>query len=108
MYFAISFRLSECANTFDAIIRSAFLLIFFIHFSSKKLLIVLILFLLAFIAKFFAGSIPNKFLNFRSLKGLSPTPSLLPISIINDFLGFSLKSLTYCFAASTKWSLNTF
>jgi len=42
----------------------------------------LILFLFASFAKFLAGSIPNIFLNPKSLNGFSATPSLLPISII--------------------------
>ena len=63
-------------------IKSVFFFIFFRFFLSKKPLNVLILFLLAIFAKFFAGSIPKIFLNFKSLKGLSATPSLLPISII--------------------------
>ena len=35
-------------------------------------------------------------------------PSLLPISIIWDLLGFKLKSLIYFFAAVSKWVLNDF
>ena len=88
---AISFRLSECAKTLDAKIKLAPFLIFFSIFLFKKPLKVLILFLFALFAKFFAGSIPKIFLKFRSLKGFSATPSLLPTSIIYDFLGLSLK-----------------
>ena len=55
---------------------------FFKFFLSKKLLKVLILFLLACLAKFLAGSIPKIFLNPKSKKGFNATPSLLPISII--------------------------
>ena len=59
---AISFSLSECAKTFDANIKSAFFLIFLKFFLSRKVFIVLILFLLAILAKFLAGSIPTIFL----------------------------------------------
>ena len=82
MHSAISLRLSEWAKTFEAKIKSAFFFIFFKFFFSKKPLKVFILFLFASFAKFFAGSIPKIFLNPKSLNGLRPTPSLLPISII--------------------------
>ena len=82
MHAAISFNLSEWAKTFDASIRSALPLIFFKLFLSKKQLIVLILFLFANFAKFFAGSTPNNFLKPIFLNGFKATPSLLPISII--------------------------
>ena len=78
----ISFSLSECANTLEAKIKSAFFLIFFKFLFSKKPLKVLILFLFASFARFFAGSTPNILLKPKSLKGLSATPSLLPMSII--------------------------
>ena len=103
---AISFNLSEWAKTFDAKIISAFFFIFLSSFFSRKQLIVLILFLLASLAKFLAGSIPSIFLNFKSLNGFKATPSLLPISIIYDFFGLSLKSFMYFLAALTKWFLN--
>ena len=77
--------MSEWAKTFDAKIKSAFFLIFLMFFFSKNPLNVLILFLLASFAKFFAGSIPRIFLNPKSKKGFSATPSLLPTSIINEF-----------------------
>ena len=79
---AISFSLSECANTFEAKIKSAFFFIFLIFFFSKNPLKVLILFLFAILARFFAGSMPRTFLNPSSKNGLKATPSLLPISII--------------------------
>ena len=82
MHSAISFNLSECAKTFEANIKSAFFLIFFRFFFSKKPLNVFILFLLASFARFFAGSIPKTFLNPKSKNGFKATPSLLPISII--------------------------
>ena len=82
MHFAISLSLSECANTFDANIKSAFFFIFLVTFFSKNPLKVLILFLFAILAKFLAGSIPRTFLNPRSKNGFNATPSLLPISII--------------------------
>ena len=66
---------------------SAFFLIFLRFFFSKNPLKVLILFLLANFAKFLAGSTPRRFLNFISLNGLRATPSLLPMSIMYDFLG---------------------
>ena len=78
----ISLRLSECAKTLDARIKSAFFFIFLIFFSVKKALRVLILFLFANFAKFLAGSIPKTFLKFWSIKGFKATPSLLPISIM--------------------------
>jgi hypothetical protein len=81
---------------------SAFFLIFFKFFSSKKQLIVLILFLLANFARFLAGSTPRMFLNPLSLKGFRATPSLLPISIMYDFFAESLKSFIYFLAASIK------
>ena len=99
------FNSSEWAKTFDAKTRSAFFLIFLSDFSFKNPLNVLILFLLESFAKFLAGSIPNIFLNFKSLKGLMATPSLLPTSKIYDFYGFNLNSLIYLFAAFSKWFL---
>ena len=75
---------------------------FFRFFLFRKPLKVLILFLLANLAKFFAGSIPRIFLNFKSLKGLSATPSLLPTSIIYDLFGFRLNSLMYFVEAFNK------
>ena len=65
---AISFKLSERANTFDARIKSAFFLIFFKFFFSKKPLNVLILLLFASFAKFLAGSTPRTFLNHKYVK----------------------------------------
>ena len=108
MQSAISFSLSECAKTFEARIKSAFFFIFFKFALFKKPLKVLILFLFANLAKFFAGSTPRTFLNPISTKGLKATPSLLPISIINDFFLFSFNSLIYFFAASIKCCLKIF
>ena len=82
MHSAISLKLSAWANTFDANIKSAFFLIFLEFFLFKNPLKVLIFDLLEAKARFFAGSIPNIFLKFKFLKGLSATPSLLPISRI--------------------------
>ena len=82
MHSAISFKSSEWAKTFDAKIKSAFFLIFLMFFLFKKPLKVLILFLLANFAKFLAGSMPKIFLKPWSKKGLSATPSLLPMSIM--------------------------
>ena len=82
MQVTISFRLSECANTFDAKIKSAFFFNFLIFFWVKKPLKVFILFLFASLAKFFAGSIPKIFLNFLSKNGFKATPSVLPTSMI--------------------------
>ena len=105
MHVAISFNLSEWANTFEAKIKSAFPLMFFKFLLSRKPLKVLILFLLASFAKFFAGSTPNIFLNPLSLKGFKATPSLLPISIMYDLFDFKFSSFEYFFAASIKWFL---
>ena len=93
MHSAISFSLSECANTLDAKIRSALPLIFFKFLLSRNPLKVLILFLFASFAKFLAGSIPKIFLKPSSLKGFNATPSLLPISITYDFFGLNFNSL---------------
>ena len=91
MQFAISFKLSACAKTFDAKIKSAFFDIFVEDFNVKKSFKVFMPFFLLSLARFEAGSIPNKFLKPLFLNGINPTPSLLPISIINDvfFLSFS-------------------
>ena len=102
MQSAISFNLSECAKTLEAKIKSAFFLIFFRFFFSKKPLKVFILFLFASFAKFFAGSIPSTFLKPKAKKGFNATPSLLPISIIYDFLADNLNSFTYFLPASIK------
>ena len=102
MHSVISFNLSEWANTFEANITSAFFFILFKFFLSKKQLIVLILFLLANFAKFFAGSTPKIFLKPKFLNGLRATPSLLPISMIYDFLGDNFNSFIYLVAASWK------
>ena len=59
-------------------------------FFSRKPLNVLILFLLANFAKFFAGSIPKMFLKPNSKNGFNAIPSLLPISIIYDLFFLSL------------------
>ncbi len=87
---AISLSLSECANTFEAKIKSAFFLIFFKFFFSKNPLKVFILFLLANFAKFLAGSTPNTFLKPNSKNAFKAIPSLLPTSIIYDFFYLSL------------------
>ena len=58
---------------------------------------VLILFLLANFAKFFAGSIPKTFFKPLFINGFSATPSLLPISIIKDFFfQFELFNVFIC------------
>ena len=93
MHSAISLSLSEWAKTFDAKIKSAFFLIFLIFFLSKKPLKVLILFLFANFAKFLAGSIPKIFLKPKSLNGFNATPSLLPMSIMNDLFLFNFSFL---------------
>ena len=82
MHSAISLSLSECAKTFDAKTIDAFFFIFFNIFFSKNALMVFMPLLFETLAKFLAGSIPSKFLNFKSLKGFKATPSLLPISTI--------------------------
>jgi len=74
---------------------------------SKKLFIVLILFLFANFARLVAGSMPTTFLNPRFKKGFNAIPSLLPISIILDFF-FKFNFLIYFLAASTKCSSNFF
>ena len=53
-----------CAKTFEAVTRSALFLYFLDISKFKKEFIVLIPFLFAIFAIFFAGSIPNIFLNF--------------------------------------------
>ena len=61
---------------------SAPFLIFFKFLVVKKPLKVLILFLFANLAKFFAGSIPKIFLKPKLWNGFNAIPSLLPTSII--------------------------
>ena len=63
MHSAISFRLSECANTLDASIKSAFFFIFLIFSLFKKPLKVLILFLFASFAKFLVQNRSDKTIN---------------------------------------------
>ena len=72
----------------------------------KKPLQVFIPFLFANLAKFFAGSMPSKCVNFLSLKGFKAIPSLLPTSIIKALLGLSLNNLIYLFAALLKCFTN--
>ena len=59
MHSAISFKLSECANTLEAKIKSAFFFNFLRFVLFRYPLKVLILFLFASFDKFNAGSIPK-------------------------------------------------